>query len=269
MKYLQKIKKLNKKYVVMKQLFIMILVACSGVTLFAQQTFIAKGKIEFEKKENLHKMIDMQAQDWDYGDASWLDDVKKNTPQFAVYYYDLMFSDTKTLYKPGRETPDQKSDMWGQSPSQDIVVFSDLPNGTLVSQKTIFGSQFLIQDSSRKIEWRITNDTREIAGFTCRKAVGKILDSVYVIAFYTDQIVTTGGPESFNGLPGMILGIAIPRINTTWFATKLELTPVTDANLPVPTKGKKQTVAAFTKSLQELMKDSKNSGKRMMIQALI
>ncbi len=253
----------------MKLYFIMMLTACFNTNLLAQPTFIAKGKIEFEKKENLHKMIDMQAQDWDFGDASWMEEVKKNTPQFATYYFDLLFDENKTLYKPGRETPNQKSDLWGQSPSQDIVVYTDLPKRLLTSQKTVFGSQFLVQDSSRKIEWRITNESRDIAGFTCRKAVGKILDSVYVIAFYTDQILTTGGPESFNGLPGMILGIAIPRINTTWFATKLQLEPVTDANLPTPTKGKKQTAAAFTKSLQDLMKDAKNAGKRMMIQALI
>ena len=62
------------------------------------------------------------------------------------------------------------------------------------------------------------------------------MDSVYVIAFYTDQITTTGGPESFNGLPGMILGVAIPRINTTWFATKLELVEVKPQDLIAPIK---------------------------------
>jgi GLPGLI family protein len=159
--------------------------------------------------------------------------------------------------------------MWGQGPAKDIIVYSDLEQHTLTSQKNIFGSQFLIQDSARSIEWRITNETRDIASFTCRKAVGKMLDSIYVIAFYTDQILTTGGPESFTGLPGMVLGIAIPRINTTWFATKLELSPITDANLPLPTKGKKQTGAVFMKTLQDLMKDAKSAGKRMMIQAII
>ena len=254
----------------MKPLFIIILVSCLGNHLFAQQTFIAKGKIEFEKKENLHKMIDMQIEDWDEQGSSWVDEVRKNTPQFALYYYDLLFDDNKTLYKPGRETPDQKSDLWGQSPVKETTIFTDLQQHTLTSQKNVFGSLFLIQDSSRKIDWRITNETRDIAGFECRKAVGKILDSVYVIAFYTDQILTTGGPESFSGLPGMILGIAIPRINTTWFATKLELQPVTDASLPAPTKGKKETTNGFTKELQDLMKDwGKSAGRRRIIQASI
>ena len=81
------------------------------------------------------------------------------------------------------------------------------------------------------------------------------MDSVYVIAFYTDQITTNGGPESFNGLPGMILGVAIPRINTTWFATKLELVEVKPQDLAAPLKGKKVDQAGLLKQLQGSMKE--------------
>jgi GLPGLI family protein len=126
----------------------------------------------------------------------------------------------------------------------------------------VYDNTFLIQDSLTKIEWRITNDTRTIAGFECRKAVGRMLDSVYVIAFYTDQILTTGGPESFTGLPGMILGAAIPRINTTWFATKLELTPVTPEQIAPPKKGKKVNTKELLEQLQTAMKDWQRFGKR-------
>jgi GLPGLI family protein len=37
----------------------------------------------------------------------------------------------------------------------------------------------------RNYQWRITDETRTIAGFECKKAVTKICDSVYVVAFYT------------------------------------------------------------------------------------
>lgn len=238
----------------------------------AQQTFVSKGKIEFEKKENVFKAVDMMISDWGDDDAEkeiWQERIKKGMKQFAVTYFDLYFTETKSLFKPGREVPGEKGDSWFQSPASENVVCTDLSNGNYTSQKNIFGSMFLIQDSARKVEWRITDETRDIAGFTCRKAVGKMLDSIYVVAFYTDQILATGGPESFHGLPGMILGLAIPRLNTTWFATKLEVTPLTDAGLAAPTKGKKQTEASFTKTLQDLMKDWGKSSKRRLIQAVI
>ncbi len=171
---------------------------------------------------------------------------------------------------PDRENETQKGGMqWLQSPASENIIFTNLTNGNHVAQKNIYGTNFLIQDSARKVEWRITAETRDIAGFTCRKAVGKMLDSIYVVAFYTDQILPSGGPESFQGLPGMILGIAIPRLNTTWFATKLELVPATDAGLKAPTKGKKQTESEFINTLQTLSKDWGKWGKRRTLQAII
>jgi len=99
------------------------------------------------------------------------------------------------------------------------------------------------------LEWKIEDEVRMIANFKCRKAVGKICDSVYVVAFYTDDIVVSGGPEMFSGLPGMILEIAIPRLYTTWVASKVELyTPKTE-DLKIPDKGKKATQKEMYESL--------------------
>ena len=144
-----------------------------------------------------------------------------------------------------------------------------IPQFELSYFNLLFDNTFLIQDSSRKIDWRITGEQRTIAGFECRKAVGRIMDSVYVIAFYTDQITTNGGPESFNGLPGMILGVAIPRINTTWFATKLELVEVKPQDLTAPVKGKKVDQASLLKQLQGPMKDWGKSGQRNIWKIMI
>ena len=254
----------------MKLTFIILLIVVCSSHLSAQQTFIAKGKIEFEKKENIYKTIDMLQEQWgDEGGSSWIESMKKNSPQFATTYFDLLFTEDKSLYKPGREVTGQQAPDWLQSPASENIIYTNLSNGLHTSQKDVYGSMFLLQDSARKVDWRITTETRDIAGFTCRKAVGRMLDSVYVVAFYTDQILATGGPESFQGLPGMILGVAIPRLNTTWFATKLELTPVTDVGLTSPIKGKKQTETEFIKTLQTLMKDWGKWGSRRSLQAII
>jgi GLPGLI family protein len=49
--------------------------------------------------------------------------------------------------------------------------------------KQIVGTNFVVEDSIPNIQWKITNEHREIAGYNCRKAVGKIYDDVYVFAF--------------------------------------------------------------------------------------
>ena len=252
----------------MKQVILIVLVCCA-TSLFAQQRFISSGKIEFEKKENVYKTIDMLVDEWGDDNGGWLEDVKKNTPQFSVNYFDLYFTQTKSLFKPGRDVITQNQNTWMQSSANQNIVATDLTTGFFTAQKDIYGSVFLIKDSARKVEWRITSETRDIAGFECRKAVGKLLDSIYVVAFYTDQILATGGPESFQGLPGMILGLAIPRLNTTWFATKLEIVPVTNAALAPPVKGKKNTSTTYEKTLVDLGKDWGKFGKRRILQAII
>ena len=253
----------------MKQIFLILLLIPLAPLLFAQTTFVTKGKIEFEKRENLYKNMESWGGDDDEGEDAFVESIKKSMPQFSSTYFDLYFDEGHTLYKPGREVPDQKIPEWLQSPANNNVVYNDLAKQQLALQKTFYGTTMLLQDTVRHIDWRITNDMRTIAGFECRKAVGRIMDSVYVIAFYTDQIITPGGPESFSGLPGMILGIAIPRINTTWFATKLEVTPITSADIAPPSKGKKLTAEEFQKKLKEVMKDWGKYGKRKLLQVLI
>ena len=106
------------------------------------------------------------------------------------------------------------------------------------------------------IDWKLVpNETKEIAGFNCRKAVGKIFDSVYVFAFYTDEITTSGGPMGIHGLPGMILGITIPRMFTSWIATKLQLVDVNLKSIVAPVKGKKKIALELKSTVEKATKD--------------
>jgi GLPGLI family protein len=233
-------------------------------SLFSQDVFISKGKIEFEKKVNIYKNLDDEARDnTDDGGFDWISQLKKQMPEWNTTYFNLYFDGDKTLYKPGREsTQTQKVPDWFTGPASDNVVYCDLQADKATAQKTVFETTFLLQDSLRKAKWKITNDSRDIAGFKCRRATTIVMDSVFVVAFYTDQITTTGGPESFNELPGMILGLVIPRLHTTWYATKVELTAPATADLTAPAKGKKATNDELVQKLKSSMKDWNKGGQR-------
>jgi GLPGLI family protein len=90
-------------------------------------------------------------------------------------------------------------------PAEKNVVYNNYERDSANLHKKIFEKTYLVKDSLRKFEWKISEEFRKIAGFNCRRAETIIMDSVYVIAFYTDAIIAEGGPEGFNGLPGMIL----------------------------------------------------------------
>jgi len=68
-------------------------------------------------------------------------------------------------------------------------------------------------------------------------------DSTYVIAFYANEIPVDGGPESINGLPGLILGLVVPSQHVSYFATKVEFNDgvVIDKKLFENTKTKRMT----------------------------
>jgi GLPGLI family protein len=148
--------------------------------------------------------------------------------------------------------------------SIDTAIIEIFLEGYLITLYT-----YLINDSIRKIDWKMGSEMRNIAGFNCRKAVGKVLDSIIVIAFYAEEIVSAGGPESFAGLPGMILGVAIPKMHTTWYATKVQVIEPKPVELAAPKKGKKMQAIDFSTKLNDLLKNYGPELKRMQWQLLL
>src|ERR1700761_1123285 len=228
----------------------------------AQNTiFLTHGKIEYERRINVFAQIGND-------DDQWSEFRKKLSNHFKTSYFDLTFTRDKSLYRPGRESNDREMFTFWQAPAQDNTVYSDLTDDKAISIKNVFEQGFLVQDTIRQIQWKITDETRVIAGFTCRRANAIIMDTIYVVAFYTDEILTSGGPESFTGLPGMILGVSLPHQHISWFATKVEATPVAENQVEPPAKGKKVN----NNTLQETVKPSlKNWGKegRQYMEAIL
>ena len=230
----------------MKKLLVIIILFISA-NLHAQQAqiFVTSGKIEFEKRTNQHSLLDEE--------SMWDEMLKNSYPKFVNQYFDLLFDEKHSLYKAGRD-PETRMIHWGINYISNTV-YKDLEKSSFTTQKNIFGNDFLISDSIKSIEWKITNEPRTIAGFECRKAVGKIFDSIVVVAFYTDEILPSSGPELFGGLPGMILGLAIPRMHTTWYATKLELKSFAEKDIVAPKDGKKFNESQFETQMKDIIKE--------------
>lgn len=231
----------------MKQILYIISILLVSATANAQ--YITKGKIEFEKKSNNHR----QFQDESGETNEWFEKIKSQVPKFSTSYFEMAFDGNKVIYKPGsREGVVFK--MWGDAPASKNIVMTDLANNKVNSLKQVFEQKFNVEDTLRVLKWVIKDEVRTIANFKCRKAVSKICDSVYVVAFYTDDIMVSGGPEMFSGLPGMILELAIPRLYTTWVATKVETAAPTEADFAFEPKGKKVTEKEMVTTLASSFK---------------
>ena len=223
---------------------ILLLICTMNYAMAQNARFVNQGTIEFEKKVNAYALLKDQAKR--YPDNIWstqaLEQYQKNNPQFKTLKSELIFKNNQTFFNPIPD--DNATNNWLNSfgsAKQSNIILTNLKTETSINQKSIYEETYLVKDSIRKINWKITDEFRTIAGYDCRRANALIMDSIYVVAFYAETIPVSGGPETFSGLPGMILGVALPREHITWFATKVSDVEVADAQLKTPSKGKPVT----------------------------
>lgn len=222
----------------------------TGISSAFSQQFISKAVIEYEVKTNVKKTM---------GTSSWAEMLKENMPQFKTGYYTLTFANNKSLYKFDRWETGAKLPEWMRKSDEDNSWYFDHSTGKYIMQKNVYGSNFNVEDSVRNIKWKLSSETRIIAGYNCRKATGIIMDSVYVFAFYSDEITLPGGPCSISGLPGTILGLTIPRMYISYIATKVNFTNVNESIIKPVTAKKYMTSASLKNLLTERIKGEGNT----------
>jgi GLPGLI family protein len=241
----------------MKKIFYSILGLLPVLITTAQSPFIGTVNIEFEKNTNVPALYKELA-------PEWYDMIKDHLPKSTTTYFDFIGDTSHSIFKPGRETSADFRNGF-QPIAEKNIVYTDYRTNTSISQKPVFEETFLVADSLQKIKWKITADTRTIAGYDCRKAVGIIDDTIAVFAFYTDEIMIPGGPESIHGLPGMILGVGVPRLHTTWFATKVEIANVNMKQVIPEKKGKKVDRATMMKQLDKVLRQWGTYGSKLIV----
>lgn len=245
----------------MKKIKLLIVLFFASLIVQAQTLFYPQIKVEFEKTVYVRQLYKELA-------ADWYERIKDRLPETSLSYFDFIGDTTKSIFKPGKEINfDPRS--WYRPIADKNVVYTDYISRRVVTQKPVFEETFLVDDSLAKIKWKLTGDTRVIAGFECRKAIGILNDSIAVFAFYSDELLVTGGPESINGLPGMILGMGVPRLHTTWFATKVEVNGI-NMNTVIPaSKGKKVNHKNMIESIDKVLKNWGDYGRNMILNFMI
>lgn len=260
---------------------------CCGLlaTASAQQ---AEGTITYERKQNMHRALNNES-------------MKAFLPEFQNSKHVLIFRNNTSLYKllPEDELPDATPPGNGtfivrrSGGAGNAEVFKDYTNSTKISLKEFLGTKFLISDSIKAVSgWKLTEETKTILGFTCRKAImkakakiartvafssfssdGDKKDStikktednapkekeVDVVAWYTEAISLPLGPEEYGQLPGAILEFNFDNDLIVFTATEVKK-KFSSKELKAPTEGKKVTQAQYEAETKELMKNMQMGG---------
>lgn len=190
---------------------------------------ITSAKITYERKTNLYKKFkDSQVKEW-----------LQEEDKIKIDYFELFVNDTMSLFRP-QESELREVRSWMTSKN---TVYQFPKRNFRYTIKDMWGEELHLTDSLYKRQWHVTESTRKIAGYSCRKAVWRANDSTRIYAWFSYDLLPSSGPESFNGLPGTILGLATEDGGVVYFAKKVEILKPEPAILQLPKKKKIRTTS--------------------------
>jgi GLPGLI family protein len=192
------------------------------------QTYISNGKVVFERRTNLEKRFEGME------DNRWMRNVDLSKPQ--VDQFELIFNDSSSVFRPIIDGNSMGMSEWLTMKN---TTYQNLNEEERKQEFSFFGTTVLLKDSLKKRTWRMTESKREIAGYNCRQALWEANDSTRIYAWYAEELIPPIGPETFNGLPGVILGLAIEDGGVVYFAKSVEIKKNQDIEEMAP-QGKKK-----------------------------
>jgi GLPGLI family protein len=146
--------------------------------------------------------------------------------------------------------------------SDQLEVFTDLTTKKTSSLRELGAKEYVVDDTLKNENWKITAETKNILGYTCHKATAEritwrkqmmfidgnptmdsILDTLQYVAWYADGFGCNSGPEAAGALPGMILEYDFDNGKVHIVATAVT-TKVKTKEIVAP-KGKHITAAEY------------------------
>ncbi|WP_299443552.1 GLPGLI family protein [uncultured Aquimarina sp.] len=93
----------------------------------------------------------------------------------------------------------------------------------------LYGKDIAINDTLYNYDWKLSEKTENIFGYTCKSASTINKSGREVLVWYTDEVPIKAGPREYWGLPGLIVQIEIDDkvLIFTTHVTRL------DQNLPI------------------------------------
>jgi GLPGLI family protein len=266
------------------QLVFGMLIALISVTTTAKAQ-MKEGKISYERKINMHRNLpDPQ--------------MKSMIPEFRTDKFELIFNESVSLFRSvvDEEAPDPFANAGGgggggmrfnfRMPSANT--YTDLAKQMQYEGREFFEKEFLIVDSLKQYKWKLSEETKMIAKQLCKKATTMITapqvmrmrvsmgrggenntdttantprapKETELVVWYAENIPVSFGPDSYSGLPGVIM--EIDQDNGANVTTAVEVsTKYPKKELVAPTKGEKMNRVQFQENMQKLMQEMQRGG---------
>jgi GLPGLI family protein len=206
-------------------------------------------------------------------------------PRTRTDHFELSFAKNQSLWKMLPDANEQANSFtdgnrvsfrFGMMGADDEVYYN-FETGKRLDKRELSGKNYLVDDSISKLNWKLTDETKTISGFSVRKATAQRIgtrmamtmengemkrqalpDTASIVAWFTPQIPVPAGPEFQGQLPGLILELDINNGRTVYKATEISQKVATD-KIKEPKGGKKVTAAEFAKEREKLMEEMRQN----------
>lgn len=145
--------------------------------------------------------------DSNIADKEWLDALKvaMETPS----HYQLIMTPDESLYEYQERINNEQKEEEGArvlvSFGQRGKLYKNLKENLILREANSWNVDYLIQDSVKTYEWKITRESQEILGYEVRKATAEVDSITNLVAWYAPRLSFKSGPDVYGGLPGLIL----------------------------------------------------------------
>ena len=221
------------------------------------------------------------------------DQVQQMLPKTRTDKFELNFGNNQSLWKHVEEEDNNNEVSEGGMQikmavtGMDDITYCDFEKASKTEQREMLGKKFIISDSIRKLNWKLSDESKTILGYTCHKATAQrfgkrmmmnmdngkmerkeVNDTSNMVAWYTTDIPVPAGPEVQGQLPGLILALDMNDGRMVYVATSI-FSKTDVALIKEPTKGKKVTPVEFTvernKMMEEMQKNNQGGNGNRVI----
>lgn len=215
------------------------------LSLFAQKT---EGTIQYKETIKLDINLD--------GMEGLTDEMKAMFPSEQINTNVLYFNKDASLYKNASSEENNKEvEYKSEDSDMDIQIQMDVPKQSYyhnyttkeyVQSQDLMGKTFLIT-GKEKGKWKFSNETKEILGYTCKKATSTSEDGKVMEVWFTTKIPLPIGPNGMYGLPGAVLSVVSEGGKYSITASNVNFDKVDAKKIVKPKKGKKVSNKEFKK----------------------
>ena len=237
----------------MKTLYLFLALLLSANLMAQSGKVIYEEKYKIDMSEQIAKLEEMP------GMEEMVERLKKMRSEGKKT---LEFKGSESIYRNYDATEDSEVS-WSSDDGQmemrvvmmrpENKLYKNIESNEVVDQRDLMGKTFIIEQEAETQAWKIIPEQEVVAGHLCQKA-SMIKDSVEYFAWFTTQAPYAFGPNSFSGLPGLVLRVEAADESLKIRAVQVDLEAEVE-NIEKPTKGKKVSQEEFEEIRREKMKE--------------